>query len=40
MRDAGRYRTCTVQANLDFSSEADMVKKLRVRCLRNMRIEG
>jgi glutamate--cysteine ligase len=23
------YRTCTVQANLDFSSEADMVKKLR-----------
>jgi glutamate--cysteine ligase len=24
------YRTCTVQANLDFSSEADMVKKLRV----------
>jgi glutamate--cysteine ligase len=24
------YRTCTVQANLDFSSEADMVRKLRV----------
>ena len=24
------YRTCTVQINLDFSSEADMVKKLRV----------
>jgi glutamate--cysteine ligase len=24
------YRTCTVQANVDFSSEADMVKKLRV----------
>ena len=24
------YRTCTVQANIDFSSEADMVKKLRV----------
>src|ERR1700757_5247775 len=24
------YWTCTVQANLDFSSEADMVKKLRV----------
>jgi glutamate--cysteine ligase len=24
------YRTCTVQTNLDFSSEADMVKKLRV----------
>src|SRR5215813_6340218 len=24
------YRTCTVQANLDFASEADMVKKLRV----------
>jgi glutamate--cysteine ligase len=24
------YRTCTVQANLDFSSEADMVNKLRV----------
>jgi glutamate--cysteine ligase len=24
------YRTCTVQANLDFSTEADMVKKLRV----------
>lgn len=24
------YRTCTVQANLDFSCEADMVKKLRV----------
>jgi glutamate--cysteine ligase len=24
------YRTCTVQANLDFSSEQDMVKKLRV----------
>ncbi len=24
------YRTCTVHANLDFSSEADMVKKLRV----------
>jgi glutamate--cysteine ligase len=24
------YRTCTVQANLDFSDEADMVKKLRV----------
>src|SRR5260370_7836412 len=24
------YRTCTVQANLDFSSEADMFKKLRV----------
>jgi glutamate--cysteine ligase len=23
------YRTCTVQVNLDFSSEADMVKKLR-----------
>ncbi|HQT73968.1 MAG TPA: glutamate-cysteine ligase family protein, partial [Acidiphilium sp.] len=23
-------RTCTVQANLDFSSEADMVKKMRV----------
>jgi glutamate--cysteine ligase len=23
------YRTCTVQTNLDFSSEADMVKKLR-----------
>src|SRR6185503_4579307 len=22
------YRTCTVQTNLDFSSEADMVKKL------------
>ena len=26
------FRTCTVQANLDFSSEADMVRKLRV-CL-------
>ena len=26
------YRTCTVQVNLDFGSEADMVKKLRV-CL-------
>lgn len=26
------YRTCTVQANLDFASEADMVQKLRV-CL-------
>ena len=26
------YRTCTVQTNLDFASEADMVKKLRV-CL-------
>jgi glutamate--cysteine ligase len=26
------YRTCTVQANLDFASEADMVRKLRV-CL-------
>jgi glutamate--cysteine ligase len=24
------YRSCTVQVNLDFSSEADMVKKLRV----------
>jgi len=24
------FRTCTVQANLDFSNEADMVKKLRV----------
>ena len=24
------YRTCTVQANLDFSDEADMVRKLRV----------
>jgi glutamate--cysteine ligase len=24
------YRTCTVQANLDYASEADMVKKLRV----------
>src|ERR1700719_1480184 len=24
------YRTCTVQTNLDFSPEADMVKKLRV----------
>ena len=24
------YRTCTVQTNLDFPSEADMVKKLRV----------
>src|SRR6202521_609925 len=24
------YRTCTVQANLDYSSESDMVKKLRV----------
>jgi glutamate--cysteine ligase len=24
------YRTCTVQANLDFASEADMVKKMRV----------
>jgi glutamate--cysteine ligase len=24
------YRTCTVQTNLDFSDEADMVKKLRV----------
>ena len=24
------FRTCTVQANMDFSSEADMVKKLRV----------
>ena len=24
------YRTCTVQVNLDFGSEADMVKKMRV----------
>ncbi len=24
------YRTCTVQTNLDYSSEADMVKKLRL----------
>ena len=24
------YRTCTVQVNLDFASEADMVKKFRV----------
>ena len=24
------YRTCTVQTNLDFSDEADMVRKLRV----------
>ena len=24
------YRTCTVQVNLDFASEADMVKKMRV----------
>jgi glutamate--cysteine ligase len=24
------FRTCTIQANLDFGSEADMVKKLRV----------
>jgi glutamate--cysteine ligase len=36
MDKVGRYgrdmmfRTCTVQVNLDFSSEADMVKKLRV----------
>src|ERR1700744_3260042 len=36
MPKVGRYgldmmfRTCTVQTNLDFSSEADMVKKLRV----------
>lgn len=36
MDKVGRYgrdmmfRTCTVQTNLDFSSEADMVKKLRV----------
>ena len=32
------FRTCTVQTNLDFSSEADMVKKLRVsawRCSRS-----
>ncbi|HET9147998.1 MAG TPA: glutamate-cysteine ligase family protein, partial [Acetobacteraceae bacterium] len=25
-------RTCTVQANLDFASEADMVRKMRVAC--------
>ena len=24
------FRTCTVQVNLDFESEADMVKKMRV----------
>ena len=24
------FRTCTVQTNLDYSSEIDMVKKLRV----------
>ena len=24
------FRTCTVQVNLDFSTEADMVRKLRV----------
>jgi glutamate--cysteine ligase len=36
MDKVGRYgrdmmfRTCTVQVNLDFASEADMVKKLRV----------
>ncbi|MFX5554989.1 glutamate-cysteine ligase family protein, partial [Acinetobacter baumannii] len=24
------FRTCTVQANLDFGSEADMVRKFRV----------
>src|SRR5436853_3957845 len=36
MHKVGKYgvdmmsRTCTVQTNLDFSSEADMVKKLRV----------
>ncbi len=36
MRKVGRfgvnmmYRTCTVQVNLDYSSEADMVKKFRV----------
>ena len=24
------FRTCTVQTNLDFASEADMVKKFRV----------
>jgi len=24
------FRTCTVQVNLDFSSEEDMVKKFRV----------
>ncbi|MGS3087692.1 glutamate-cysteine ligase family protein, partial [Escherichia coli] len=24
------FRTCTVQVNLDFASEADMVQKLRV----------
>ena len=24
------YRTCTIQANLDFASEADMVQKMRV----------
>ena len=30
MGKAMMYRTCTVQVNLDFGSEADMVKKLRV----------
>jgi glutamate--cysteine ligase len=36
MREVGQhgtqmmYRTCTVQVNLDFASEADMVKKFRV----------
>jgi glutamate--cysteine ligase len=26
-----RFRTCTVQVNLDFDSEQDMVNKMRVR---------
>ena len=35
------YRTCTVQTNLDFSSESDMVKKLRVSiALQPVSIEG
>ena len=27
------FRTCTVQVNLDFADEADMVRKMRVACL-------
>jgi glutamate--cysteine ligase len=34
------YRTCTVQTNLDFSSEADMVKKLRVSLAHSPFTEG
>ena len=33
-------RTCTVQVNLDYASEADMVKKLRVALALQPILEG